>query len=86
MRLAASCWHPPGLGELSERRRAAADPMKVSLSVSYELTHNGVDAARAGQVKSRLILAVTAALDGCGVVYSQAHAAPERTAKELKAD
>ena len=54
--------------------------------MSFELTHNGVDGARTSLAKSRLIVAVTAALDSLAVVYSQAPSAPERGDKQLKAE
>ena len=61
----------------------AADPMKVQLAISYELAHNGVDGARAGQAKSQLIEAVTVALDAAGVLCSQAPGAPEQAERKV---
>jgi small-conductance mechanosensitive channel len=50
--------------------RDAAVPMKMTMKLFYDFTHNGTNLARCSRARSRMYICVAAALQKAGVVYT----------------
>ncbi|EFN55409.1 hypothetical protein CHLNCDRAFT_134529 [Chlorella variabilis] len=57
-------------GSSSVNVRALGDPMKLTIGIWYEFSHNGVDAGRCARARSALYMMVAAALNAADVHFT----------------